>query len=196
MLTIGVDIDLTIVPSDVYWEAWLKRHFEQISEIPKENADYNLGKYFKESKNGLKHMDFWDNPHLYDEMELLPGCYDALKALKESGHNLLFISHTRSGHFSSKFRLLSKLPFLEFESGSKDGFIATKEKGVLSPALNIMIDDRNKFLNQFYDVKTVLFETRYTQDETPKVYDLQTSNWGEIVKYINKIDEENKCQNK
>ena len=51
MLTIGVDIDLTIVPSDVYWEAWLKRHFEQISEIPKENADYNLGKYFKESKN-------------------------------------------------------------------------------------------------------------------------------------------------
>ena len=53
-----------------------------------------------------------------------------------------------------------------------------------------MIDDRNKFLNQFFDVKTILFKTRYTQDEAPKVYDLQTSSWSEIVRYINKVNEE------
>jgi len=191
MLTIGVDIDLTIVPSDVYWEKWLKKHFKQILEIPEENADYNLGKYFAESKFGLKHMDFWDNPHLYDEMEFIPGCYDALEDLKKCGHNLLFISHTRSGHFSSKFRLLNKLPFLQFESGCQDGFIATKEKGVLSPAVDIMIDDRNKFLNQFFNVKTILFKTRYTQDELPKrKHYLESSDWAEITENIHRINEE------
>lgn len=192
MLRVGIDIDLTIVPSDIYWEQWLKKHFKQKCEIPDKDVDYNLGNYFEESSTGLHHMDFWDNPNLYDEMDLYPSCYEALKLIKEDGHDLVFISHTRPGHFSSKFRLLKRMPFLFFDSGYDDGFIATKEKGVLSNALDIMVDDRNKFLNQFYGVGTVLYKTKYKQDEKPRdIYDLETSDWKEIIKFIRKIDKEN-----
>lgn len=183
-MNIGIDIDLTLVDSGKGWENWLKKHFPQTKVIPNKNINYNLSEYFGESSTGLKHFDYWSNNHLYDDMDFEEGAYSSLKNLKEKGFNLIFISHTKSGHFKSKFRLLKKLDFLDFSNG--DAFIATKEKGTLSGCLAAMVDDRNKFLNQFEDeVIKIKFDTLYSQEEEPRVqYDLVSRNWTEIADFI------------
>lgn len=183
-MKIGVDIDLTLVKSDIPWESFLIRHFPQVKEIPEKDVDYDLGNYFGENPYGLKHMDFWDNNHLYDDMFPVPEAVECLRALKEAGHKLIFISYTKSNHFSSKVRMLKKLDFVDFKNG--DAFFATKEKGAMSGAVDVMIEDRNKFLNQFSDeVIKIKMKTRYTQDEPARInYDLETNNWNEIKDFI------------
>lgn len=183
-IKIGIDIDLTLVPSDVAWKKWLIKHFPQISEIPEVDVDYNLGVYFGESPVGLNKMDFWCNNHLYDEIEVFPEALDAIKAFKEAGFDIGFISHTKSGHYKSKFRMLKRIPYLDFDNG--DSFIATKEKGFLSGSIDVMIDDRNKFLNQFFwETVKIKFETPYTQCEQDiKYYDLKTKHWKEIKEFV------------
>lgn len=183
-MNIGVDIDMSMVRSDIPWENYLDRHFPKIQDIPDREVEYNLGYYYGESPVGLTHMDFWQNNHLYDDLSPAPEVIEALKAFKEAGHNLGFISYTKSGHFSSKFRMLNRLPFLDFNNG--DSFIATKEKGFLSGSVDVMIEDRNKFLNQFSDeVIKIKVQTRFKQDEPPRVaYDLVTNNWLEIKNFI------------
>lgn len=183
-MKIGVDIDLSIVRSDLAWENWLDRHFPKLTDMPLKGVDYDLGNYYGKNEYGLKHMDFWENNHLYDELQIIPAAVDALRAFKEAGHNVGFLSYTKSGHFTSKFRMLSRLDFLDFKNG--DSFIATKEKGFLSGSVEVMIDDRNKFLNQFSDdVIKIKIDTRYTQEEEPRVqYDLVTSNWKSIQDFV------------
>lgn len=185
-LTIGIDVDLTIVDTGLDWLFWLQKHFPQVKEMPLKNIDYNLSVYFGPSKTGLEHYDYWSNNHLYDDLEFMPGFESALSAWKNEGHRAIFISHTKSGHFKSKFRMLKNLPMVSFGDGKGDAFVATKEKGLLSGAVDVMIDDRIDMLNQFDDsVVKILFKTPYTQKEEPKTkFDLVSNDWNEIRSFI------------
>lgn len=187
--TIGIDLDLTSVDTGRGWYEWLCRHFEQIEELPEGNIDYNLGKYFSPGTTGLTHFDYWDNNHLYDDLYLIKGAEETFQEWKRKGYRLIFISHTKSGHFKSKFRMLKKMPFLKFGDGSSDAFVATKEKGLLSDAVDVMIDDRIDMLNQFSDkVVKIQFETPYTQKETPRTtFDLVTDEWSDIRDFVEEI---------
>lgn len=183
-MNIGVDIDLTIVDTGNGWRSWLEKHFPQIKEIPEHNISYNLGEYFGKSKTGLTHFEYWDNNHLYDDLEFIHGVEESLRSIKECGHNLYFTSHTRPGHFKSKFRMLNRLGFVDFSKG--DAFFATQEKGALSGCISVMVDDRNKFLNQFSgDVIKIRYDTPYSQDQDKRVvYDLCSGSWTSIADFI------------
>lgn len=180
-----VDVDLTIVASDLSWLEWLRKRYPQILNIPEKDIDYNLAKYFDHQDcYGCSGMDYWNQFDLYDNLPLIEGCYEALEALKSAGFNFAFTSHTKSGHFSSKTRMLKKIPFVDFSKG--DAYVATHEKGVLSDCAFAVIDDRNKFLNQFGDsVLKVKYDTPYTQCEEPtSQYDLITNDWSKIKDFI------------
>lgn len=187
--TIGIDLDLTAVDTGTGWYLWLLKHFPQIEDIPKENIDYNLSKYFGESKTGLLPYDYWSNNHLYDDLEFINGFVEALTEWKTKGDRAIFISHTKSGHFKSKFRMLKKLPMVSFGDGKSDAFVATKEKGLLSGAVDVMIDDRIDMLNQFDDsVVKILYKTPYTQKESPRTqFDLISDNWYEIRDFVSSL---------
>lgn len=183
-MNIAVDIDLTIVDTGASWLAWLKQHFPMEQVVPCSEVSYNLGEYFGESTTGLHHFEYWDNNHLYDELEFIHGVVENLGILKSHGHNIYFVSHTRPGHFKSKFRMLSRLEFIDFKGG--DAFLATQEKGSLSGSVDVIIDDRHAFLNQFADdVIKIKFSTPYTQDEELiGTVDLATSDWTVIKDFI------------
>lgn len=74
--------------------------------------------------------------------------------------------------------------FFSLEPGSGHGFYATKNKAGLK--LDVIIDDRNEFLNQFGDdVLKIKFWTPYDQSEELKVsIDLETSDWSHIQDFI------------
>lgn len=185
-LTIGIDLDLTSVDTGLGWYNWLCRHFPQLTDLPDNDIDYNLSVYFGENPTGLQHYDYWRNNHLYDDMEFIPGFVETIKSWKELGYRLIFISHTKSGHMKSKFRMLKRLPMVSFGNGDGDAFVATKEKGLLSGAVDVMIDDRIDMLNQFSDdVLKIQFLTPYTQKEKPKKnFDLISNDWYAISDFV------------
>lgn len=192
-LSIGIDVDLTWVDSGSAWLSWLERtsgsrvDWDLPPKLPNGALHYNLTKYFPPPKpHQLPGMAFWEETHLYDTLEPREGAVAALEALVKAGHFAHFISMCKKGHFSSKVRHIERYTshFMDLEPHNGHGFYATKNKGLL--AVDVIIDDRNSFLNQFGDhVLKIKFDTPYSQDEEligkP---DLVTGDWAVIKEFL------------
>lgn len=192
-LDIGIDFDLTLVDSDYHWVDWMEKVYNCKIDwtLPPDNPQkvlyYNLSKYFPEDRlNKLSPYEFWEDPYLYDKVQPKVGAVEAIKRLHDAGHNIHVISYCKKGHFSSKVRHLKHhYPFLDLDNvKSGNGFYATKNKGSIN--VNLMIDDRNDYLNQFKpDVVKILFSTPYEQfEDLESLPDLVTSDWKSIADYI------------
>lgn len=190
-LRIGIDVDLTWVDSGKAWEEWLTAVHGvplnlDLCEPPTNGSlHYNTSKYFpKATENIPDAYEFWEDPYLYDKLKPIAGAAEAVGALKEVGHDILFVSHCKKGHFSSKVRHLKRYAKgVDMEKGT-DGFYATKNKAGVK--VDVFIDDRHNFLNQFGDdVIKILYVTPYSQDEELKVsVDLRTNDWKEIERFL------------
>ncbi|ALM02516.1 hypothetical protein KB57_129 [Klebsiella phage vB_KpnM_KB57] len=192
-MNIGIDVDLTFVDSGTPWLHWLELMYGVKADCslpppnPQGKTYYNLSKYFPPAKvNQLPPYEFWEDPYLYDRLKPRPGAVEAVAAFAEAGHFNQFVSYCKKGHFSSKVRFLKRETeeFFSLEPGSGHGFYATKNKAGLK--LEVIIDDRNEFLNQFGDdVLKIKFWTPYDQSEELKVsIDLETSDWSHIQDFI------------
>lgn len=166
MAIIGVDVDLTVVNSDIAWFDWCNskcrnkfNHAELIAErgmIP-----YHFGKLFG-FVNPETALDFWDEEFVYDELEPIPHSVNALKDLSRS-HDIVFVSKLMGNHFESKKHFLeTHFPFMS-------GFIGTDQKQFAR--VDILIDDRVDHLNkvQKAGIIPIQYMTPYTQDEEPAV---------------------------
>lgn len=192
-LNIGIDIDLTWVDSGSSWIRWMEKaygvqvNWDLPPKLPNGALYYNVSKYFPPPKeHQLAPYEFWEEQHLYDSLEPREGAVEALRALVKAGHFAHFISMCTKGHFSSKVRHIKRHTddFMSIEPESGHGFYATKNKGMIK--VDVIIDDRNSFLNQFSDdVVKIKFSTPYDQDETlnsPPA--LVTDNWLQIRDFI------------
>ncbi len=193
---IGVDIDLTIVDpvmGEQGWFEWLKRKYgiatAEVFNLGEDmllgNLDYNLTQYFHITEGGDP-FSYWKDETLYDNMT----CYEDAKLVlqklyEEYNFKIVFVSYTMQcgTHSLSKLNLLKReFPFISDEDFH---FHQTKDKGLLSPCLDYMVDDRNVFLNQMVDtVKCFKYSTEYTQCcELQRDVD-EVSNWSEILYYL------------
>jgi 5'(3')-deoxyribonucleotidase len=124
-------------------------------------------------------MDFWRNEGVYDWVDPVNGSLDALMEIKRViGCDIIAVSHCKGNHFKSKWQ------FLKRNFGNTiDGFIATKEKYYV--ACDILIDDRNSYLNKMPDgIGCIRFDTCYTQDEEPTRLMKVCKDWEEITEYL------------
>ena len=157
------DCDLVIAPSDVKWYKWLCALSGESPVIPNKDADYNLANYFIdfEKKTGYNPHSFWDSANLYYNMPVINGADKVLDGVSLNGGSILIASHTKGGHFSSKYKYhVDNLKHVDFSRGSGNGFFATKEKYLLT--CDLAIDDRAENLVLFpSDVVKVYFKTRY-----------------------------------
>lgn len=159
------DYDLVVAPADVHWLAWLNAVSGDNVILPAtgKTAFYDLSLYFPdfEQRFGIDPHSFWDTAHLYDTMGTVPGSVETLNYLGEAGDNISIASHTKGGHFSSKFRHMTRhLTSCDFGRGSGNGFFATKEKYLLP--CDLTIDDRAENLVLFPDnVMKIYFNTIY-----------------------------------
>lgn len=193
----GIDVDLVVAPSDLYWIYWMdaiygdKKDFTLKSEDAKFN--YDTAMYYQNFKEitGVDPYIYWDEAHLYDVMQPIPGSVETLRQIKEDGNNIVFISYTKGDHMASKVRFLKRhYPFVEFNGYSGDGFIATKEKGLVS--VDVMVDDRANNLHMFKEeVIKIFYNTIWADNDFKKErYDLVTSvnnPWEDIKKFYQDI---------
>lgn len=195
-LTFGFDVDLTIVDPSINntlktgtWLHYLNNiSHNYISEeylASLEKIDYNLGNYFPDLLSQEAYW-FWEQDNLYQKLEPYKACVDFINSLASSGHNIVFISHCKRGHYSSKVEFVKQhfnIPEKQF------GFLATKEKHYAD--IDFIFDDRNNFLNLFKnkpDVVKIKFKTPYSQDEELNVsIDLCSSDWQDISKFVRSL---------
>lgn len=193
ILNIGIDVDLTWVDSGSPWIRWMEKvygvqvNWDLPPKLPSGALYYNVSKYFPPPKeHQLAPYEFWEEQHLYDSLEPREGAVEALRALVKAGHFAHFISMCKKGHFSSKVRHIKRHTddFMSIEPGSGHGFYATKNKGMIK--VDVIIDDRNSFLNQFGDdVIKIKFDTPYDQDEELiGTVDLVTGDWTVIKDFL------------
>lgn len=189
-MKIGIDFDLTICDIGPAWLEFLNRVAGTNRTLEDCQFDYNLGDHFPELKEfNYDPMKFWDSDALYDTLRPIERSVESIQELHSKGHDIIFISYTKRGHFSSKVKFLKQhFPFIRFGHDSEgSGFIATKEKGLMSGAVDVMVDDRVKYLSMFDD-KTlkILFDTPYTQDyDASKIsIDFKSREWDKIKDFI------------
>lgn len=154
-MIIGVDVDNTVVDIGAHWQRYLCGRYEAKSEVfqSDEKLPYNLTHAFN-IPEGCDPFAFWRDPSLYEGLTPIEGSVEALRSLKEEGHQIFFISQMKGWHSKSKYYFIEKwFPF-------KDAVIMTKEKWAIRP--DIMIDDNVIVLDSMpRTTKTYHYQTDY-----------------------------------
>lgn len=173
-MKIAVDCDLTVVNTGQCWLEWLNK----VTRGPKvdltgvTNIPYNLSEFFPELQEHVDPFDFWRNKYLYYGMEPIIGSQSVLEWAHEQGHKIIFVSSVTGQHGSSKYYWLKEhFPFL-------DGVVFTREKWAVG--CDVLIDDRNEFLNQMGNVFKIRFDTPYTQREEQDSTTFLAKDWVEV----------------
>lgn len=166
MRLIGVDVDLTVCPSDKGWQQYLapcRWIVEDGEQLP-----YNLGSLFPEHPDPYKYWRELD----YSQFTPIEGSVEKLKALSQY-FGIVFISAHKGTHGKSKYYWLEKhFPFAE-------GVILTKEKYLMNNSVVAHIDDRLDMLEKFDVHKRVQYNTPY-QQSSDCVTAMKIESWEEF----------------
>lgn len=160
---IGIDVDLTVCPSDKGWWKWLYEksimesetfpYFDQCTaQAP---FKYNLSEYYENKDSAF---DYWRSLE-YSQFQPLKGSVEKLEQLS-TYFDIVFISAIKGKHNKEKYYWLKEhFPFIK-------GYMATKEKFLMNNSVCAMIDDRLDNLQGFDQHKRVFYKTPYSQNET------------------------------
>lgn len=185
--TIGVDVDLTTLRSDINWWHWLKNMAED-NDLPYHIEDYinagnkvryNLSSHFPAMKNSnVNSMDFWRQEGVYDTIQPVENAVESIKTLMKS-YNIVFVTHNKGNGGRSKFNNLARL----FGKGNF-GYIVTKEKYLIK--LDYLIDDRHSFLNKCneFGIHPIKIKTPFIQEEEPEEHIIEANGWEHILSMI------------
>lgn len=154
---LACDVDGVVVDMFSRWYEYLRETTGL--EVRKDFACkfYDLHTPFSEAVSQELAWGWWKSFNLYDDVIPMEGAVEGLKKFKESGFDIVFVSHVEGVHGKSKHDMLREFfPFM-------DGFIATREKNYVRAT--VAIDDRLKHLASYpADVITVQMMTPHLQD--------------------------------
>lgn len=149
---IGVDVDLTVCPSDDGWREWLGNKY---GYVKCQMTEYNFSHYYPHAEDPF---EYWRSLE-YSQFEPLKGSVEKLDQLSKY-FDIVFISAIKGKHNKEKYYWLKEhFPFMK-------GYIATKEKFLMNNSVCAMIDDRLDNLQGFNQHKRVFYKTPYSQNET------------------------------
>ena len=176
MRLLGVDVDLTVCPSDRGWWEWCNDRVIPTDYQYKnsfEKAPYDLAEVFPTIKYPY---DYWRELD-YSQFQPIEGSVQALQALSDY-FGIVFISRIKGNHTKSKYYWLKEhFPFMT-------EYVATHGKWVMNNSVVAMVDDRKDVLKGFDKEKRIWFNTPYTQSVECET-EIQFDKWGdEIVKTI------------
>lgn len=173
MAIIGIDVDLTVVRTDKSWWEWLaSRCDNKRQSLPDGELNYNLASYFPEVSDPY---GYWRHEDVYDDLTPMEECVDIIRDLCER-HEVIFISACKGNHHKSKYY------FLKRHFPKMSGFLATKEKQYVN--CDVLIDDRNNFLNITPAKHKLKLKTQYTQDEELTAVVAHCDDWNHIDRVL------------
>jgi len=139
---VAVDVDLTVVDTFNPWMEWFESYTGG-RKVLNEDGAYDLvpemNRILAEIGVDLNPFDFWRKTDLYDNLEPVPGVVDVIRAMKDGGYTVVFVSSCVPEHTKSKKW------FLDHHFGYAP-FIATHEKELV--AYDCLIDDKLYHIKQ------------------------------------------------
>jgi len=136
-MRIGIDVDLTIVPTLEKWLKWYEEKTGHKVELPP-GIGYDVNKYLSKHENPY---EFWELEDLYDDIEPYKDAKYFIDKLSEN-HTIVFVSSVFGNHYDSKKRFIEKyFPYAHF--------IATDSKWLVD--VDILIDDKIETIDEFYE---------------------------------------------
>ncbi len=192
---IGIDVDLTACAIDVLWYVWLERMTghtpteityagsDVVYSDKLDTIDYNLTTYWKEflDARGMDGLDFFRGTNIYDFADPIEGAVECVNELYKAGYEIIFISALKGHHHKSKYEWLAR-------NFKFHGFVGTQEKQYVN--CDVLIEDRNKFLNKSKAPVKIKLMTQYTQCEELTCDVKVCHDWYEIYNYIKEINDE------
>lgn len=159
-MLIGVDVDE--VCADMLTE-WIRRYnirwddHLQRSDI----TAWDIRKFAK-PECGSKIYDILHEGNLYEDVAPIPGALWAVRALKEMGHRVVYISSCVEGAVDHKIAWLVKHKFLP-DKRSQPDFIAAVEKWLVKA--DLLIDDNAETIAKFPGLRMLVDQPHNRQVE-------------------------------
>lgn len=183
-----IDIDLTICSVANDWKRYLENrygveNFDTGRYLSGVQLDYNLSNYVKEGliSDVKERLDFWRQGNIYNHIELFDDCKDVINSLHDNGDTIIFVSYCKAGHLTSKWNLLRR-NFPWVEDSPNGGFVSTKRKEFIDA--DVIIDDRNTFLEKHPAGVKIKYKTPYTQCCNLDKPHVELSSWLEIKEFL------------
>lgn len=150
----------------------LKRYNEDYSDSlsPEDITEWNISKF---AKCGKRIYEYFEDPSIYDDIEIISGAKQGIQTLKDMGYRVVFATHSTVGASGRKYKLLKDYSLIERE----DDYIEAKDKSLIT--CNYMIDDKyENVVNCFGE--GFLFSQPWNKQYTHKRF----SNWSDIRRYF------------
>lgn len=175
-MIIGVDIDGCAVDVLSHWNTYLiGRYSMKPAYLGGKKKPYDLSEAF-DIPSDCDPFTFWRDANLYEGLKPIQGSITTLRALKDEGHEIVFVSQGKGFHFRNKYYFIDKwFPF-------KDAVILTKEKHYAR--VDVMVDDTYRVLDNMPDnVLTIKFKDDTIQLPPNKKH-LFANSWEDVYKLI------------
>lgn len=163
-MRIGIDVDETLTDTEISFNEVIKKYnikFDKkySDKWSKKEAEYLLGNFCEE---------------IIGEAKLKKGAKEAIKFLKDSGHEL-FIITARNNNYSKNIEDITRNLMKENNLEIDDYYFNQNKKSGIAKKLNIdlMIDDN---INVYNNMKKVNIDCILFGDEI--------KNWKDVLKYI------------
>lgn len=159
------DVDGVVVDLSKDWWDYLQNYTSQYIPFEEVSKSYDFASHYTDICPNVAHA-FWKSRNLYDNATPIPGVVEAVKAFKDAGYHIVFVSHIEGDHEKSKFDFLNKhFPFM-------DGYVASREKGYVQAT--IAFDDRLEHLAHYEKINpdciTVWVDNGHDQPENVEGY--------------------------
>lgn len=181
---IGIDLDITLFDTDEGWREYLVRNStdfniaEYRKDVPNDSVEYNLEHYFT-LKEGVNGFDYWSDPKTYLDCNIHPNAKRVIQNLYEANCEIVFISYCMGCSDQVKYKIERLKREFDFLLPEDFHFVATKSKGMVN--CDILIDDRNEFLNMMREgVKLIKYDSPYIQAEPLLRNHTLCTNWNQI----------------
>jgi len=169
MAIIAVDVD------DVTFDlvgALIKRYNAEYNDkLKKEDiTSWYLAQFVKE-ECGEKIYEYFQDPSIYNDIEIIENAWAGVKALEMLGNRVVFATHSSIGASGAKYEKLLRLGFLD----RQEDYIEAKDKSLIRA--DYLIDDKPTNVENFKGVG-IAFSQPWNKNLNFKV---RVDNWENII---------------
>jgi 5'-nucleotidase len=176
-MLIGLDIDDTV--ADLVSSAWLPRYnlLYRDSLTPKDTVDWDISKFVKK-ECGKKIYELLDNS-LYDDVVPVFGAIRGIHALREQGHEIIYITSFCPSTSGRKFNWLKEFHLID----NPHDYMECNRKTLLR--IDILVDDKAETIENLYKTCTgILYERPWNKDSSA----IRAKSWKDVLTLVRKIE--------
>lgn len=176
---IAVDVDG--VCADLHYE-WLRRYNAEYNDTLTINGIHQWEMTLAvKPECGKSIYKYLSQPDLYENVPLIPGAIEGVRALREKGYRVVFVTSCTKGMTDQKWGWLERHGFLEAGSRGNADLVVAHDKSLINA--NLLIDDYDGNFTG-WNGYGILFSAPYNVSfETPANI-VRAEHWGEAVELV------------